>query len=108
MNTEQKYQVFQIKPGKPMPVFIDPNDPKGIKAIQAILANPDFIECPRCHEIIEIDDDEEGEFARHLEYMYYELERRIKEYGYGSDPGPVKMMLDRINKFELEHQRRRT
>ena len=38
MNTEQKYQVFQIKPGKPMPVFIDPNDPKGIKAIQAILA----------------------------------------------------------------------
>ena len=38
MNAEKRYQIFHIKPGKPMPVVIDPNDPKGIKGIQAILA----------------------------------------------------------------------
>ena len=41
MNAEQRYQVFQIKPGKPMPLFIDPDDPKGIKDIQKILEKLD-------------------------------------------------------------------
>ena len=41
MIAEHRYQIFQIKPGKPMPLAIDPDDPKGIKAIQAILRNQD-------------------------------------------------------------------
>lgn len=48
MNAEQRYQVFQIKPGKPQPVFIDPDDPKGIKGIQEILAN-EGRNCRLCH-----------------------------------------------------------
>lgn len=35
MDAETKYHIFQIKPGKAIPVFIDPDDPKSIKAIQA-------------------------------------------------------------------------
>jgi len=37
MNAEKRYRIFQIKAGKPMPIFIDPDDPKGIRAIQEIL-----------------------------------------------------------------------
>lgn len=38
MNAEQRYQIFQIKPGKAMPVFIDLDDPKGIKDVQELLS----------------------------------------------------------------------
>lgn len=41
MNSEQRYQIFQIKPGKAMPVAIDPDDPKDIKRIQIILKQLD-------------------------------------------------------------------
>ena len=41
MNAEQRYQIFQIKPGKPTSVYVDPDDPKGIKDIQACLAKED-------------------------------------------------------------------
>ena len=41
MNAEHLYQIYQIKPGKPAPVYIDPNDPKGIKCIQEILRKED-------------------------------------------------------------------
>ena len=41
MNAEQRYQIFQIKPGKAMPIYVDPDDPDGIKAIQTILAKMD-------------------------------------------------------------------
>lgn len=37
MDAEQRYRILQIKPGKPLPLYINPKDPKGIKAIQAIL-----------------------------------------------------------------------
>ncbi len=41
MNAERRYQIFQIKPGKFMPIYIDPDDPKGIKAIQEICRKHD-------------------------------------------------------------------
>lgn len=41
MNSEQRWQIFQIKPGKALPLAIDPDDPKGIKAIQAIIKADD-------------------------------------------------------------------
>ena len=41
MNAEQRYQIFQIKPGKSMPIFIDPDDPKGIKRMQELLKEED-------------------------------------------------------------------
>ena len=41
MDAEQRYQIFQIKPGEPMPVYVDPDDPKAIKAIQACLTKLD-------------------------------------------------------------------
>lgn len=41
MNAEERYRVFQIKPRKPQEVDIDPDDPKGIKAIQECLRKLD-------------------------------------------------------------------
>lgn len=37
MNAEQRYKIFQVKPGKPMSVEVDPDDPKGIKRIRQLL-----------------------------------------------------------------------
>ena len=37
MNAEQKYQIFQIKPGKAQRIAINRDDPKGIRSIQEIL-----------------------------------------------------------------------
>ncbi len=57
MNAKQRYQIFQIEPGKPPLIYIDPDDPKGIKAIRACLTKdndccngepPTHEECPVC------------------------------------------------------------
>lgn len=37
MNEQERWRIFQIHPGKAMPVYIDPEDPKDLKTIQAIL-----------------------------------------------------------------------
>lgn len=34
MSSETLYRIFQIKSGKAMRVFIDPDDPKGIQGVQ--------------------------------------------------------------------------
>ncbi len=41
MNAERRFEIFQVEPGKPMPVEIDTDGPKGIKRIQAILKEID-------------------------------------------------------------------
>ena len=63
----------------------------------------DFIECPHCHEIIEIDDDE-GEYTKELEIMYSIFDSR--ERTCGMDSPAAREQLAKIHRFELEHNRR--
>ncbi len=57
MDAEERYRIFQIEPGKVTPVYVDPDDPKGIKDIQICLSKendccngepPTHTECPIC------------------------------------------------------------
>ena len=65
------------------------------------MTKPDFMECPHCHKIIELD---EAEYTKELEIMYSILDSYHDLCG--MDSPAAKFQLEKINRFELEHFRR--